>query len=542
MSSEDALSDLGDFTSLSGLNNSGKSNVLKALNAFFTGKVEPFVGLNFDNDYYRYDKRSRNRSISVSVNFSLPSNFTFRQKLEEIERLLGRNFKITKRWYKNDSTPYYLLNDDPQTELSSERQKIDTFLSLINFRYIPNRVMPVDIIKSEHQALRDVLIRRLGNAGKESKKAFDIIQSTSKNLIENLSGRLKKTSQNIGNIRLATPKSWADLIFAFGYRLENDNVEVEDFAQGSGIQSLLMLETLYLIDKDYFQKFGWKQAAVWAIEEPESSLHYNMEAQVASFLSTISKDSNSRLQILATTHSDLVVQYSDKGFFVEQKDNKSSFIKLDKKSMLVKSSQSGVSRYVHPILFSPLDPIIFVEGKSDFYFIKNALRILNKNANYNNVTYLGEINSEKTGGDGDTLKYFKENKEVIKNRSQNAPVIMILDWDSKNKKSDYDTLAAKCDGRLKIFLWPENQANPKLGDSFKGIERFYPERLIELVMSICPNKIASKPDGTRTIQKTEYEGIKSALSKEIEKNKLTDADLTFAKTFLSEISSYIDGL
>jgi len=40
---EDTVTDLGDFTAFAGLNNSGKSNVLRALNAFF----------NIDRDYFQ---------------------------------------------------------------------------------------------------------------------------------------------------------------------------------------------------------------------------------------------------------------------------------------------------------------------------------------------------------------------------------------------------------------------------------------------------------------------------------------------------------
>lgn len=42
-----------------------------------------------------------------------------------------------------------------------------------------------------------------------------------------------------------------------------------------------MLETLLPIDQDYFQKFGWRQASIWGIEEPESSLHSSLEIQIA---------------------------------------------------------------------------------------------------------------------------------------------------------------------------------------------------------------------------------------------------------------------
>jgi|GEM_PF-6256624 len=72
-----------------------------------------------------------------------------------------------------------------------------------------------------------------------------------------------------------------------------------------------MIQTLALIDKDYYQQFGWKQASLWAIEEPESSMHTTLEAQVVSFLAQLSTESDGRLQIIGTTHSDLMLQSSD---------------------------------------------------------------------------------------------------------------------------------------------------------------------------------------------------------------------------------------
>ena len=170
--------------------------------------------------------------------------------------------------------------------------------------------MPIDVIKQEHRSLRDVLIRRLGSMAKQSEKTFESINSISNKLIRDLKERFSSTTQDNSEIKLSTPKNWADIVFSFGYKLSKGNVEFEDFIQGSGIQSILMFETLYLIDKDFFQQFGWKQAAIWAIEEPESSLHCSLEAKNAFFLKNISKDNDCRLQIFCTTHPDLVVQYA----------------------------------------------------------------------------------------------------------------------------------------------------------------------------------------------------------------------------------------
>ena len=56
---------------------------------------------------------------------------------------------------------------------------------------------------------------------------------------------------------------------------------------------------------------------MWALEEPESSLHSSLEARVAKYLSDMSADPTSRLQIFSTTHSDLVLQHADKVVFVD---------------------------------------------------------------------------------------------------------------------------------------------------------------------------------------------------------------------------------
>jgi hypothetical protein len=232
--------------------------------------------IDVDADYYAPDrKKKKAKQIAVGITVSLPANFRFRKGLEGVREFLGsEQFKIKKAWRKEGTSPYYFLNGE-QLGLE-DQQKIDQFLHLINFCYVPNRVLPVDVIREEHQALRDLLVRRLGRRTGEHQAAFSAIRDTSQAMIETLVKRLTEASPDIGKIRLATRTSWTDMAFAFGYRLGQGDFELADAVQGSGIQSLLMLETLYLIDRDYFQKFGWRQAAVWAVEEPESSLHTSL--------------------------------------------------------------------------------------------------------------------------------------------------------------------------------------------------------------------------------------------------------------------------
>lgn len=316
---EAKLSDLQDFSVLAGLNNSGKSNFLRALNLFFTGRPEPEVPFNLARDYYRGELTAKKKkNIRISVHFTLPKNFRFRGGLKSVEDLLGRDFTITKEWAFRQADTIIYLNESSSPLLPGDVVKVTQFLSLISFRYVPNRVVPTEIIRREQQALRDVLVRRLAKFKKQSAEVFKGLEATAESLVLAVSNDVKQFAPDIQKVRLATASSLADLAFQFGYKLEEGGVEMDENEQGSGMQSLLMFETLHLIDRDYFQQFGWKQAAVWAVEEPESSLNTALEARTAHFLSRIAKESGSRLQIIGTTHSDLMIQYGGGGYYIEK--------------------------------------------------------------------------------------------------------------------------------------------------------------------------------------------------------------------------------
>jgi AAA15 family ATPase/GTPase len=534
------LKNLGNFTGLAGLNNSGKSNVLRALNAFFTGYTDGDIRLSVDADYSRRSPLKKNtkkkKKIRIAVRFSLPESFRFRKGLEPLPDYLGDNFSIAKFWDKKGLEPQYYLNDEPVK--LDDRPKIDAFLNLISFRYIPNRVLPLDVIRREHQALRDVLVRRLSRRSKDDQQTFEALREKSAKLIRHLSTHMSESCPDVASVRLAMPASWSDMAFAFGYRLTSGNIEVDDSAQGSGIQSLLMLETLSLIDRDYFQQFGWKQASVWALEEPESSLHSTLEATVAKFLADISTDNSSRLQVIATTHSDLILQYADRAVFVSKKDNETILSSdEDKRAVLERAATSGISRWVHPILANPLEPIVLVEGKSDYLFLQQALRIQEPSLNAV-VSYLGELErGSSTGGVEELQRYIKNNIGAIRSRLPAAPVIIVLDWDSASKKVEFDRWIGDTD-RAKVVVWPESTFNPILSKAFRGLERHLTNGIID---EAGEGLVAVKPDGTRTIERDDLAVLKQRMIPILQRG-ITVAELQHARPFISILARTIRGL
>jgi AAA domain, putative AbiEii toxin, Type IV TA system len=534
---EAGLRDLGDFTALAGLNNSGKSNVLRALNAFFTGFTDSEQSLAVDADYYRPNlQKKKAKVIQIAVRFTLPDSFRFRAGIEGVQQFLGaNNFEIAKEWNRSSPAPEYFLNGQQVT--LENRPKIEQFLALISFRYIPNRVLPLDVVRREHQALRDVLVRRLSRRTEDDRETFEALRTKSVDLIKQLSSRVSTACPDVSEVRLATPSSWREMVFAFGYRLLSGEMVVDDAAQGSGIQSLLMLETLSLIDRDYFQKFGWKQASIWALEEPESSLHSSLEARVCSFLANISSDASSRLQVIATTHSDLVLQFSDKAVFVSKEGNATTFTEnVDKREVLIRAAMTGISRYVHPILANPLDPIILVEGKSDFTFLQRAIQLVDPSVRAT-VSYLEQLQGGPvTGGAEELLRYLKTNLSALRTRLPSAPVIFVLDWDSANKKNEFERLLRPTDP-CKVMVWPNNSFNPILTSAFRGLERHLSDRIVN---EADQGSLGTKRDGSKTISKDDLAGFKARVLRILERDIIPE-DISHSRVFVDEILTTLRG-
>lgn len=534
------LADLRDFSVLAGMNNSGKSNFLRALNLFFTGRPEPELPFSLTRDYYRGELSSKKKkSIRVKVRFTLDKSFRFRDSLKPVEELLGRGFAITKEWtFRQTDTAVY-LNESPTPLPPEDVIKVTQFLSLISFRYIPNRVVPTDIIRREQQSLRDVLVRRLAKFKTQSDQVFKGLESTAESLVLSVSDDIRKFTPDIKKVRLATAASLADLVFQFGYKLEEGGVEMDESEQGSGMQSLLMFETLHLIDRDYFQQFGWKQAAVWAVEEPESSLNTALEARAAHFLSRVAKEHRGRLQIIATTHSDLMIQYGEAGYYIEKapapgKGVGSTAIAMPVKDLVVHSSRFGVSRWVNPVLLYPLEPLVLVEGKSDRDFLVQCFRTL-RLCEPPRVACLEELKSNPSKGGADTLiAFIKENADVIRARHSFAKVCLLLDWDSSSKLETPKSLFKQSDPFV-AMAWDVKESNPNPVFSLencKGVERFYSNAVLSAVKSTKPDIFYSNSDGKTVVN--EIATLKKLLNEQINKG-LSETDVDHAKPLITRL-------
>ena len=535
------ITDIKDFNSLFGLNNSGKSNVLRALNLFFNDETDNEQALDFDSDFHQSSSKKK-KEIKITVKFKLPQNFKFKKKLKKVEQIIlkkGREVTIKKVFGREYPFPEKIYLNEKIVPEKSLRD-IDRFLNLINFRYIPNRVLPVEILKGESYALKTAIARKINKQKKDKNKiktaAKDLSKAISKmseRFIAPISKELKEISPNT-TVELITPSLVEDLISTSGYFLNTDNVRVKDIYQGSGIQSFLMFHTLHLIDKDYAQQFGWKQATIWAVEEPESSLHSDLEAQLALFLFQTVINKNSRLQFFCTTHSTMFSQYSQQSVIIEKSSNGTTCRSVELKSLYKEASRLGISRHTHPLLYCPVQDILLCEGKTDVVFIKKVFGLLGLDETGTFITDLSELeNNDEKGGKDAIQKYIKENRNIIENRyeAHKTKVVVLLDWDVKIN-AEWEKIK-KMKG-VSVVKWPEDKISVKT-KNLKGIESLYPERFFEEALRSTDFKETLSIDGsgnyTYPRSKIDDQKLKSYLIKKL-KSELSKKDIIYLKSFI----------
>jgi len=228
-----------------------------------------------------------------------------------------------------------------------------------------------------------------------------------------------------------------------------------------------------------------------------------------------------------------MLQNADRTVFVAMKSGATSFETTDKREVLEKAARLGISRYSHPILAEPLRPLILVEGKYDHAFLSQAITILAPQTKVR-IAYQEVLEDGKaTGGDSSLLEYLKANRTAIRFRLKQAPLLILLDWDSSGKASSFKSV---CDDTsiYRVMAWPDTCFNPNLGKQFRGIERHMSDRIIEEADKTA-KVLGTTQTGAWTVSPEDYNKKFKPAVHDVVKAGITADDLTYARTFIEEL-------
>lgn len=280
---------------LTGKNDVGKSNVLKALNLFFNNCIVEEGDYNFGRNY-NLKRLEEVRKDTVKGKQFIQIKITFRRG-KQFEKTLPEKFTITKKWNRDSEIPQVSDNIEQQlikndkTYNDRVRASLTRYLNKIKYVYVP-------AIKDKH--IFENMLERLQETVYEKKLANNAsLTETMSNLFENVIKTTEelstefKVATNIDSM-IATPNDVKELYRTLSIITKADDnlVRLED--RGDGIQVRYIPSILNYIATNSSENY------IWGFEEPENSLEYNMARKMAEDFYSIYKANST---IFLTTHS-----------------------------------------------------------------------------------------------------------------------------------------------------------------------------------------------------------------------------------------------
>lgn len=370
---------VSDFNVFVGMNDAGKSNILKALNLFFNDQVDMNSPFDYQRDFtYLYPPKSKEaKAISISIQFEIPETFSD-----------GGIYIWEKVWKQTGKVLDEIKNK--QGDLPASRSRIPTALRRIKYRYVP-AVKSSDYYKILLGDLYASVAASLDSTLSDSVNSFsDALASYTKSITEDVFKRLDLSSQ------LTIPSDLDEIFKALIFRTNRnkEGINVPLTARGDGIQARhipIILKYIAQEDQKSRKQGSTKVTTIWGFEEPENGLELANAFTLADEFIEYSKD----LQIFLTTHSPaFYMKKEEEGvniFYVEKRDNGSEETCITSgKSKSKIADDMGLMPLVAPFIaeqarklelaqniysknFLTDIPTIMVEGETDVEYLKLAI-------------------------------------------------------------------------------------------------------------------------------------------------------------------------
>lgn len=492
------LEGLQDVTPIVGLNGSGKSNFLRALNAFFNGEIERGEPFALRRDFRALKGKKFQVVVEVDLDYSVFEKLR-KAYTDALDAVAGGELQLTvRREWMLDAAGEEIsrLYAGPSTSAlapleDEDLQYATRLLRAVRFRYIPNHVHPSQVLLEEQDAIRRILFDRLSQQGVISSSVVGDIAAAARELMRPIEDSMSLTTDSIGEVALATPEDWRELAWSFGLAMRTSSQlrPMEAVLHGSGIQSLLAYEVLHFLDTTVER--GWHKGALWAVEEPESFLHARLQAELARLFSTYAAEDP--LQILMTTHNAAFVGVTPAGVHVEMDETGRSVLDILPRSDIIRAAYTeGTTAWSHPLHTGPPKPMLLVEGEDDRDLLLLAYE-LGRVVNPYEILCLKDFDPSMTGG-SQLAEWLRYHRDALEARPSTSPIFVLVDWempvaDKPGFKKLNDAVAVHDTSRC--IAWPEDLANPDLGPTWFGIERYVGTTLIEHLIANFGLKVTS---------------------------------------------------
>jgi len=267
-----------------GKNDSGKSNVIRALNLFFNSETN--IGRKFDLGTDLCHARlaeskemtDARKFVYIKLTFNTPASWV---------KSLGSEFYVKKSWSLTTGEEY---NIESSIKENAKQMYLKRFLNSIRFRYIP-AIKDRSIFSSLLAELYTVL-----SSDSEFNKSLDSfsqeLQSKTIDLQSDIFNELNYDS------RIAPPTDLTTLFRALDFDTHNEAGDRYSLTNqhGDGIQVRHIPSMLAYLSTHNKERYN-----IWGFEEPENSLELAAAIKESERLLGLSKQGH--IQLFITSHS-----------------------------------------------------------------------------------------------------------------------------------------------------------------------------------------------------------------------------------------------
>lgn len=270
-----------------GLNDVGKSNLLKALNLFFNGETDYQNKFSFEDDFtYLFPKKSHHtKEIKISILFNIPSSYKD-----------SGTYTWEKVWRANNYYKESIYNS--KKEEPAARSRIPNSLRGIKYRYVP-------AVKSKlyyKSLLSDLYVAISSSINSPLQLPIDsfskVLEEHTKKISDNVEDRLSFHST------LSMPDNLSDVFKALIFKTSTsiDDCYIPLDFRGDGLQVRhIPIILKYIADEDQNSRNrgAARVITIWGFEEPENGLELIKAFELADEFDSYSKD----IQMFITSHS-----------------------------------------------------------------------------------------------------------------------------------------------------------------------------------------------------------------------------------------------
>lgn len=438
-----------------GLNDAGKSNVLKALNLFFNDETEPGMPYDFNVDYSKYApvRKKKAKEIVISIVFSIPERYRYHEDVEwvKIWRKDGLHSDSSVKW---DFMPH---------------SKVPTLLKRAKYKYVP-------AIKSDNYfkiLLADLYVSIAKEANNELvEKAADYSKALD-SFTEAIGYRVQNTVGIKSN--LIMPSNQIDIFKELIFITSDESGENINLSyRGDGIKAVHIPAILkYISEQDnrLMNNTAVPITYIWGYEEPENGIEMKKCFDLARELLGFS----SNIQEFITTHSPAFYRLGNeegaKVYYIYKGENSYFSQICDNLDSIELHDKVGIMPIIAPIIEKKeielqnlreiisqvkiIDkPVIFVEGITDKLYLELAIELFSPKLN--EKMKQGNLNVVTREENGCGVNLLVDWAIAWMHMNYNSKAVVLLDSDEaglKAKKAiDEEKKRIKKNCKLKAVL------------------------------------------------------------------------------------------